>query len=40
MIDFLIANFLTESGGFVVSLSYATYDGFLGFGFELDVDVF
>lgn len=39
MIDFLIANFFTESGGLVVSLSYATCDGlrFLGL---LDVRVF
>lgn len=39
MIDFLIANFFTESGGFVVSLSWATYEGlrFLGL---LDVRVF
>lgn len=34
MIDFLIANFFTESGGFVVSLSCATCDGFLALGFE------
>jgi len=34
MIDFLMANFLTESGGLVVSLSWATWDVFLSFGFE------
>ena len=30
-----MANFLTESGGFVVNLNWATWDGFLFFGFEL-----
>lgn len=35
IIDFLIANFFTESGGLVVSLSCATCDGFLYLGFEL-----
>jgi hypothetical protein len=32
--DFLIANFFTESGGFVVSLSCATYEGFRALGLD------
>ncbi len=41
MMDFLMANFFTLSGGLVVSLSYATCEGFLFFGFEwLDAVVF
>lgn len=39
MMDFLIANFFTESGGLVVNLSYATCDGLRFFGL-LDVRVF
>lgn len=34
IIDFLIANFLTESGGLVVNLNYAACEGFLAFGFD------
>ena len=35
MIDFFMANFLTESGGLVEVLTYAATDGSLYFKFEL-----
>ncbi len=41
MIDFLMANFFTESGGLVVKRSWAAYEGFRIFGFDrLEAAVF
>ena len=39
MIDFLMVKRFTESGGFVVNRSWATWEGFL-FGLLLDARVF
>lgn len=40
MIDFLIANRFTESGGLVDNFSCATYEGFLCLACELEAAVF